>query len=42
MFAFALRTYFGIWRAGLEMKFLRNPNRIENSGAMVTVIFFRK
>jgi hypothetical protein len=40
MVAFALRTYFGIWRAGLEMKFLRNQYRIGNSDARVPVILF--
>jgi len=39
MSAAALRTYFGIWRAGLRMKFLRNQYRIGNSDARVTVIF---
>jgi hypothetical protein len=39
-FAVALQTYFGIWRAGLEMKFLRNQYRIGNSTARVPVILF--
>jgi hypothetical protein len=37
-FAAALRTYVGFWRAGLEMKFLRNQYRIGNSAAKGPVI----
>jgi len=40
--AVALRTYVGFWRAGLEMKFLRNQYRIGNSAARVPVFFFSR